>query len=105
IGLITKNGILIVEFTHQQMAKGLSLYDAVLSASQARLRPILMTSFTAAFGMVPIAMAWGAGAESRRPMGIAVAGGLLFGMVLTLYVIPAMILLFASKKQREATHV
>lgn len=105
VGLITKNGILIVEFTHQQMAKGQPLYDAVLHASQARLRPILMTTLTAAFGMVPIAMAWGAGAESRRPMGIAVAGGLLFGMVLTLYVIPAMILLFAGKKQREGAHV
>jgi multidrug efflux pump len=105
IGLVTKNGILIVEFTHQQRAKGLVLFDAVLEASQARLRPILMTSLTAALGMVPIALALGAGAESRRPMGIVVVGGLLFGMVLTLYVIPAMILLFASKKDREAKHV
>jgi multidrug efflux pump len=101
IGLVTKNGILIVEFTHQKRAKGLSLADAVLEASQARLRPILMTTFTAALGMVPIALALGAGSESRRPMGIAVVGGLLFGMVLTLYVIPAMILLFSTKKERE----
>jgi multidrug efflux pump len=105
VGLVTKNGILIVEFTHQQRAKGLALADAVLEASRARLRPILMTSLTAALGMLPIALALGAGAESRRPMGIAVVGGLLFGMVLTLYVIPAMILLFSSKKEREATHV
>jgi multidrug efflux pump len=104
IGLVTKNGILIVEFTHQQRARGLALADAVMEASKARLRPILMTSLTAALGMVPIALALGAGAESRRPMGIAVVGGLLFGMVLTLYVIPAMILLFAGKKGREATH-
>jgi multidrug efflux pump len=101
IGLVTKNGILIVEFTHQQRAKGLALAEAVLEASQARLRPILMTTFTAALGMVPIALALGAGSESRRPMGIAVVGGLLFGMVLTLYVIPAMILLFSTKKERE----
>jgi multidrug efflux pump len=60
-----------------------------------------MTTFTAALGMVPIALALGAGSESRRPMGIAVVGGLLFGMVLTLYVIPAMILLFSTKKERE----
>jgi multidrug efflux pump len=105
IGLVTKNGILIVEFTHQQRARGLALADAVMEASKARLRPILMTSLTAALGMVPIALALGAGAESRRPMGIAVVGGLLFGMVLTLYVIPAMILLFAGKKGREAAHV
>lgn len=105
IGLVTKNGILIVEFTHQKREKGLSLVDAVLEASQARLRPILMTTFTAALGMVPIALALGAGSESRRPMGIAVVGGLLFGMVLTLYVIPAMILLFATKKERGVEHV
>jgi multidrug efflux pump len=104
VGLVTKNGILIVEFTHQKRAQGLALADAVMAASQARLRPILMTTLTAALGMVPIALALGAGAESRRPMGIAVVGGLLFGMVLTLYVIPAMILLFASKKDREAGH-
>jgi multidrug efflux pump len=102
IGLVTKNGILIVEFTHQKLEKGLSLTEAVVEASSARLRPILMTSLTAALGMVPIALALGAGAESRRPMGIAVVGGLLFGMVLTLYVIPSMILLFAGKKARAA---
>src|SRR5690606_34432363 len=98
IGLVTKNGILIVEFTHQRLAAGLALADAVVEASVARLRPILMTSLCAALGMVPIALALGAGAESRRPMGIAVVGGLLFGMVLTLYVIPAMVLLLGSRK-------
>jgi len=104
VGLVTKNGILIVEFARQKHEQGLELVEAVLVAAQSRLRPILMTTMTSALGMLPIALALGAGAESRRPMGIAVVGGLLFGMVLTLYVIPAMILLFAGKKGREATH-
>jgi multidrug efflux pump len=72
----------------------------VVQAAQSRMRPIMMTTMTSALGMLPIALALGAGSESRRPMGIAVVGGLLFGMVLTLYVIPAMILLFAGKDER-----
>jgi multidrug efflux pump len=103
-GLVTKNGILIVEFTRQKVEAGLRLEEAVVEASRARLRPILMTTLTAALGMLPIALATGTGAESRRPLGIAVVGGLLLGMVLTLYVIPSMILLFSSKKEREAHH-
>jgi multidrug efflux pump subunit AcrB len=100
-GLVTKNGILILEFTRQKVEQGLSLEDAVVEASRARLRPILMTTLTAALGMLPIALAHGTGAESRRPLGIAVVGGLLLGMVLTLYVIPAMILIFSGKKVRR----
>jgi multidrug efflux pump len=103
-GLVTKNGILILEFTRQKVEQGLRLEEAIVEASRARLRPILMTTLTAALGMLPIAMAHGTGAESRRPLGIAVVGGLLLGMALTLYVIPAMILLFSSKKERGETH-
>jgi len=99
VGLVTKNGILIVEFARQKRSAGIPLREAVEQAAQSRLRPILMTSLTSALGMLPIALALGAGSESRRPMGIAVVGGLLFGMVLTLFVIPAMILLFAGKKK------
>ncbi len=101
VGLVTKNGILIVEFARQKHEQGMALVDATVEAARSRLRPILMTTLTSALGMLPIALALGAGAESRRPMGIAVVGGLLFGMVLTLYVIPSMILLFAGKKGRE----
>ena len=97
IGLVTKNGILIVEFTRQNVEKGLLIEQAVMEAAEARLRPILMTTLTAALGMLPIAWATGTGAESRRPMGIAVVGGLIFGMVLTLFVIPTMVLLFHPK--------
>jgi multidrug efflux pump len=97
IGLVTKNGILIVEFTRQNVEKGMLIEQAVMEAAEARLRPILMTTLTAALGMLPIAWATGTGAESRRPMGIAVVGGLIFGMVLTLFVIPTMVLLFHPK--------
>lgn len=90
IGIVTKNGILIVEFANQRKAQGLSILEAIKDASAARFRPILMTSLTTILGILPIALALGAGAESRVPMGIAVIGGLIFGSLLTLYVIPAM---------------
>jgi hydrophobe/amphiphile efflux-1 (HAE1) family protein len=89
IGLVTKNGILIVEFANQLREQGLSKAEAILQASSARLRPILMTTIATALGALPIALALGAGAESRKSMGIVVIGGLLFSLVLTLYVIPA----------------
>jgi hydrophobe/amphiphile efflux-1 (HAE1) family protein len=94
IGLITKNGILIVEFANQRFAAGaVDRLTAVREAAAARLRPILMTSLATALGILPIALALGAGAESRVSMGIAVIGGLVFGSALTLYVIPAMYVL------------
>ncbi|MDI6803052.1 MAG: efflux RND transporter permease subunit [Bacteroidota bacterium] len=90
IGLVTKNGILIVEFANQRKATGLSVMDAVKSSAVARFRPILMTSLSTIFGILPIALGLGSGAESRVSMGIAVIGGLIFSGVLTLYIIPAM---------------
>jgi multidrug efflux pump len=90
IGLVTKNGILIVEFANQRKAAGLSIREAVQEASASRFRPVLMTSISTILGILPIALALGAGAESRVPMGISVIGGMVFGTVLTLYVIPAM---------------
>lgn len=89
IGLVTKNGILIVEFANQRKATGLSVLEAVQSAAVARFRPILMTSLSTILGILPIAMGLGAGAESRVSMGIAVVGGMIFATGLTLYVIPA----------------
>ena len=89
IGLVTKNGILIVEFANQQKSQGLIIKDAVIEAATLRLRPILMTSIATILGALPIAVGLGNGAQSRMPMGIVVAGGLLFSLVLTLYVIPA----------------
>lgn len=104
IGLVTKNGILIVEFANQRKAQGLSLLEAIKDAAAARFRPVLMTSFSTILGILPIALALGAGSESRVPMGIAVIGGLLFASILTLYVIPAMYSYF-SKEQKTETDV
>jgi multidrug efflux pump subunit AcrB len=90
IGIVTKNGILIVEFANQRKEAGLSIHDAVVDAATRRLRPILMTSLATALGALPIAMALGASSQSRIPMGITIIGGLIFSLVLTLYVIPAL---------------
>jgi multidrug efflux pump len=89
IGLVAKNGILIVEFANQRKAAGRSIREAIEEAAAARFRPILMTALSTILGVLPIALALGAGAESRIPMGVAVIGGLLVGTVLALYVIPA----------------
>jgi len=100
IGLVTKNGILIVEFANQRKEQGLKRFDAVVNAAESRFRPILMTSMSTILGILPIALALGAGSESRVSMGIAVIGGLLFATVLTLYVIPAIYSYFSSKEAR-----
>ncbi|WP_276374792.1 efflux RND transporter permease subunit [Chryseolinea sp. H1M3-3] len=89
IGLITKNGILIVEFANQRKEEGLSVKDAVLTAASSRFRPILMTTLAMIFGTLPIALSLGTSSGSRTSLGIAVVGGLIFAGVLTLYVIPA----------------
>ncbi len=98
IGLVTKNGILIVEFANQKRKKGLNKPEAVFEAAAARLRPILMTSLATIFGALPIALALGAGAQSRVSLGVVVVGGLLFSLVLTLFVIPVMYVIISSKK-------
>ncbi len=96
IGLVTKNGILIVEFAKQKREDGLDRHDAAEEAAVARFRPILMTAFSTILGTLPIALALGSGAESRIPMGLAVIGGLVVGTFLTLYVIPALYTYLAS---------
>ena len=104
IGLVTKNGILIVEFGNQRKAQGLSVVEAIQDAAVQRFRPILMTSFSTILGTLPIALAIGAGAGSRVSMGIAVIGGLVFASLLTLYVIPA-IYSYVSKAGKEVSNV
>ncbi len=89
IGIVTKNGILIVEFANQRKAAGLSKMEAIKDAAAARLRPILMTSLSTVLGILPIALALGEGSESRVSMGIAVIGGLIFSTFLTLLIVPA----------------
>jgi multidrug efflux pump len=97
IGLVTKNGILIVEFANQRKEQGLAVLDAVKEAAVSRFRPIIMTSLSTILGILPIALALGAGSESRVSMGIAVIGGMLFATVLTLFVIPAIYSYISSK--------
>lgn len=101
IGLVTKNGILIVEFANQKKAQGLGIAEAVKEAAVLRFRPILMTSLSTILGTLPIALALGSGSESRMPMGIAVIGGLIFSTILTLFVIPAVYSFFSDKKPKQ----
>ena len=90
IGLITKHGILIVEFANQLLERGENLFDSVRHSAELRLRPILMTTGAMVLGALPLAMASGAGAESRIQIGWVIVGGLTFGTLLTLYVVPTM---------------
>ncbi len=102
IGLVTKNGILIVEFANQLKEKGESVQNAIRIAAEARLRPILMTSLAIALGALPIALAIGAAAKSRMGMGIVIIGGTLFSLALTLYVIPAIYQLWSKPVKKQA---
>jgi multidrug efflux pump len=101
IGLVTKNGILIVEFANQLQEKGYPKAKAAVEAATLRLRPILMTTLATTFGALPIALALGSAGSSRRSMGIVVIGGLLVSLILTLYVIPAMYIYLSKKKNFE----
>ncbi len=101
IGLVTKNGILIVEFANQLREDGLPKAQAILRASESRLRPILMTSLTIALGALPIAVSLGAASESRIGMGVVIIGGTIFSLILTLYTIPAIYLMWSREKKHR----
>lgn len=100
VGIVTKNGILIVEFANQRRQDGLGIEEAAIDAAAQRFRPILMTSMATILGATPIALALAGGSTSRIPMGVAIIGGLLFSLVLTLYVIPVLYTLITSKKEK-----
>jgi multidrug efflux pump len=100
VGLVTKNSILLVEFANQQRAQGVDSHEAMIRAGTVRLRPILMTAFSTVAGILPIAIGFGAGAESRRPMGIAVVGGMLTSTFLTLFVIPVVYTALSDAAER-----
>ena len=95
VGLITKHGILIVEFTNQLRETGMDMTDALIKAASQRLRPILMTTGAMVLGAVPLAFATGAGAESRTQIGWVIVGGMSLGTLLTIFVVPTMYTLFA----------
>ncbi|HJW18485.1 MAG TPA: efflux RND transporter permease subunit, partial [Flavisolibacter sp.] len=105
IGLVTKNGILIVEFANQSRINGMNKADAVIYASSQRLRPILMTSLAMTLGALPIALSLGAAATSRIPLGIVMVGGIMFSLVLTLFVIPSMYSYLSSNKKRNELEI
>ena len=98
IGLVTKNGILIVEFANQLREQGIPKMEAILKASESRLRPILMTSLTIALGALPIALSLGAASTSRIGMGVVIIGGTMFSLILTLFIIPALYILWSREK-------
>ena len=101
IGLVTKNGILIVEFANQLREEGMSKMEATLKASESRLRPILMTSLTIALGAMPIALSLGAASASRIGMGVVIIGGTMFSLGLTLFVIPALYFLWSRERKQH----
>jgi multidrug efflux pump len=101
VGIVTKNGILIVEFANQRRAQGLDIKEAAIDAAAQRFRPILMTSLATMLGALPIALALGGASTSRIPMGVAIIGGLAFSLILTLYVIPVIYTYITSKEQKK----
>ncbi|MBL7707656.1 MAG: efflux RND transporter permease subunit [Chitinophagaceae bacterium] len=101
VGMVTKNGILIVEFANQNQEKGMKKIDAAIYSATQRLRPILMTNLAMALGALPLALSLGASSTSRIPLGIVIVGGIMFSLVLTLFVIPAMYS-FLSRKRKKS---
>jgi multidrug efflux pump len=101
IGLVTKNGILIVEFANQKRRRGEKKIPAAIDAAVARLRPILMTTLATTLGALPIALAIGSAGKSRIPLGIVIVGGMLFSLILTLYVVPALYSYLSTKKKTD----
>ena len=100
IGLVTKNSILLVEYANQLKAKGRDTVSAIIESGTIRLRPILMTSVATIMGAMPIALGLGAGSMSRRPLGYAIIGGLMFSTLLTLYLVPVVYVLLDMIKVR-----
>jgi multidrug efflux pump len=102
VGLISKHGILIVEFANQLQSQGQSKVDAVIASATRRLRPILMTTGAMVLGSIPLALAAGAGAEARHQIGWVIVGGMSFGTLLTLFVVPVVYLLLARDHKANA---
>jgi HAE1 family hydrophobic/amphiphilic exporter-1 len=103
IGIVVKNGIVLVDFTNLMRDRGMKLYDAIVAAGKSRLRPVLMTAFTTMLGMLPLALSTGEGSEIWSPMGITVIGGLIFSTLVTMVLVPVMYGIFARTGERDKT--
>jgi multidrug efflux pump subunit AcrB len=103
IGLVAKNSILLVEYSNQLRERGMTAIDAVLESGRIRLRPILMTSVATIMGALPIALGLGAGSMSRKPLGYAIVGGVLFSTILTLFLVPVAYVLL-DRLQKRPVH-
>lgn len=101
VGIVTKNGIVMVDYMNLLIERGSGVFDAVIAGGKSRLRPVLMTSFTTVLGMVPLAIGTGAGSETWQPMGIAVIGGLTFSTILTLFIVPVLYSIMVNRAQRK----
>ncbi len=101
VGIVTKNGIVMVDYMNLLIERGSGVFDAVIAGGKSRLRPVLMTSFTTVLGMVPLAIGTGAGSETWQPMGIAVIGGLTFSTILTLFIVPVLYSILVNRSQRK----
>ena len=102
VGIVTKNGIVMVDYMNLLIERGSEVFDAVIAGGKSRLRPVLMTSFTTVLGMLPLAIGTGAGSETWQPMGIAVIGGLTFSTILTLFIVPVLYSILVNRSMRKA---
>ncbi|GAO30899.1 RND multidrug efflux transporter [Geofilum rubicundum JCM 15548] len=101
VGIVVKNGIVLVDYTNLMRDRGLSLVQAVVVSGKSRLRPVLMTTLTTALAMIPLAMGVGEGAEIWQPMGVSIIGGLMFSTMITLVLIPVVYTLFGANRMRR----
>ncbi|MBE0641638.1 MAG: efflux RND transporter permease subunit, partial [Bacteroidales bacterium] len=101
IGIVVKNGIVLVDFTNLIRDRGMRLNEAIITAGRSRLRPVLMTAVTTILGMLPLALSTGEGAEIWRPMGITVIGGLVFSTIVTMVIVPVMYGILARSGERN----
>jgi HAE1 family hydrophobic/amphiphilic exporter-1 len=103
IGIVVKNGIVLIDFTNLMRDRGYKLNEAIVLSGKSRLRPVLMTAATTILGMLPLALSTGEGSEMWRPMGITVIGGLIFSTVVTMVIVPVMYAVFSRKGERNKT--